>query len=227
MVADLNVKRHELKFFISHFEYQILSRKLSLLLNEDRNSFDKPYLVRSLYFDTPLNKDYMDKIKGIEERRKYRIRIYDVKGNIVKFEIKNKKGNIIHKETVIVKKSDAKKFINGNYEVLLNYNNDILNKIYLAFKRDSYRPIVIIDYFRTAFFHDMNNIRITFDQKLSCNEFEADIFKNIKKKPILSNEKIILEIKYNNFIPNFILDVIQFNNFEKCAISKYCMSRSF
>jgi len=109
----------------------------------------------------------------------------------------------------------------------LSYTDPIANKIYVEFNKDYYRPVIIIDFVRNAYFYDLNDIRITFDRQLEKNEVNVyDIFeKNLKMDPFLSLNKIILEIKYNNILPLWIKNLLQISRFERCAISKYTLSR--
>jgi hypothetical protein len=223
----METKRHELKYYINSLDYEYLASVLSNVLNKDRNYENSDgYHVRSIYYDNKENNNYYQKINGVETRKKYRIRIYDLKSDVVKLEIKNKYNNIIIKETLFIEKEDVEKISEGDYSCLLNYNDPIANKIFSEFSKDYYRPVVIIDFLRTAYFYPLNNIRITFDRQLEKNEVNLfDIFnRNLKMDPVLTN-KIILEIKYNSILPTWLKNLLQISRFERCAISKYTLSR--
>lgn len=225
---NLKVERKELKYYISYNEYVILSNFLRKILKQDKHNKDssKGYYVRSLYFDTLGNKSFEDKMAGIEERTKYRIRVYNTKAKWVKFEIKSKFNNSVVKETTVIRRMDAAEVQNMNYEVMMKYNNPVLNKAYQEFKKRHYRPVVMIDYFREAFTYDLNKIRIVFDKFLKSTSIQLDIF---HKDPFptqkLKNGIVIMEIKYNNFIPGFLKQILQIPSFERSAISKYCIGR--
>lgn len=227
-INSLKVERKELKYYISHNEYVILSNLLRKVLQQDKHNKDskKSYHVRSLYFDTLDNESFEDKMAGIEERTKYRLRIYGTNAKWVKFEIKSKFNNSVLKETAIISKEDAAEIQNTNYEVMLKYNNPFLNKAYQEFKKRPYRPVVMTDYFREAFMYDLNKIRIVFDKFLKSTSLQLDIF---NKDPFptqkLKRGIVIMEIKYNNFIPGFLKQILQIPSFERSAISKYCIGR--
>ena len=224
----MEIKRRELKYYINYFDYTYLTSILSNLFNKDRyNQKIDGYHVRSIYFDNKSDNNYYQKISGIEARKKYRIRIYNLNSDTVRLEIKNKHNNIILKETLIIRSEDVEKITSGDYNCLLNYTDPIANKIYFEFNKDYYRPVTIIDFIRNAYFYDFNDIRITFDKQLEKNEVNVfDIFeKNLKMDPFLSSNKIILEIKYNNILPLWIKNLLQISRFESCAISKYTLSR--
>ena len=75
--------RHEFKYFINFQEYEVLRRRLSLIMGYDSNVSSKnQYHVRSLYFDNMKNSGIFEKQSGILERKKYRIRIYNMEKNM-------------------------------------------------------------------------------------------------------------------------------------------------
>ncbi len=223
----MQVKRFELKFYIPRLEYFYLAGLLKNCLDSDKYSKDGPYFIRSLYFDSLNDKAFEEKLAGIERRQKFRLRIYNIDAKSVKFEIKNKVNNQIFKETAIVSRKDALEVQSGNLDVLLKYNNPILNKIYWEFKRSKFSPVVIVDYKREAFTYPINNVRITFDDCLSSNTSNFDLFNDLNNmRPLLNNEKLIMEIKYDGFLPEGIKSLLKISRFERSAISKYCMGRS-
>jgi VTC domain-containing protein len=224
---NIILNRQEIKYYINFAEYYCIANKISSIFTRDRNSVkDGGYIVRSLYFDNKSNKDYYQKIDGIETRKKIRIRIYNYDSNPVKMEIKNKFNNFIRKETFPIRHTDISKIISGDYGVLLNYKNAVAAKIYKDFLMDFYRPVVMIDYRREAYSYDLNQIRITFDRDLKKTETNlGDLFVNKRMSDVIDNKKIIMEIKFNKTLPIWIRNILQLPGFERCAISKYTLSR--
>jgi len=222
----MNIERNELKYYIGVNEYLNLSRILKkILISDPHNSIGRGYFIRSLYFDNLNDKSFEEKMSGVEKRKKYRLRLYDVNSKNVKFEVKNKINNNILKESAWISKDDAIEIQNKNYDILLKYKNRLLNKIYCEFKKDAFSPIILVDYLREAYIYDLNNIRITFDRFLKSNSVNLDIFNDdIFTKSVIKDELIILEIKYNGFIPRWIKKILQLSRFERSAISKYCLS---
>lgn len=226
MADNIRIKRKELKYYINYTDYKVLYEILDNLLTQDENAIRTKGFIRSLYFDTLDNKDFEEKQAGILNRKKYRLRIYDLDTERVKFEIKNKFNNQILKETAFISREDAIEVQNGNYEVLLKYNNPVLNKVYCDFKREPYRPVSVIEYIREAFMFSFNDVRITFDKNLKATAEDLDIFsKDHLMKPLFKKGMLVMEIKYNNFLPLWVRKIIQIPRFEKSAISKYCIGR--
>lgn len=226
---NLQVKRNELKYYISNIEYHALSRKLAHVLKPDGYSIPgKGYFIRSLYFDSFDDECLYEKQSGDMIRQKYRMRIYDTNSKIVKFEIKNKRNNQIFKETATISKDSAYKIIDGHYAELLRYDNPILNKIYKKFTEKQYVPKVIIDYERDAYMFDFFNLRITFDKNLHSNNTDFDLFSdNLHTIPVILEGKQILEIKYDQVLPEYIRRTLQIDAVERMAISKYTLGRRF
>ena len=205
-----------------------MSNLLRKVLKRDvhNKNIKKGYYVRSLYFDTLDNESFEDKMAGIEHRTKYRLRIYDTNSKWAKFEIKSRFNNSVSKETAVISRKDAAEIQNMNYEAMLSYNNPVLNKAYQEFKKRRYTPVVMIDYIREAFTYDINKIRIVFDKFLKSSQVQLDIF---SRDPFTTQKLkkgiVIMEIKYDGFIPGFLKKILQIPSFERSAISKYCFGR--
>ena len=105
--AALAVDRHEEKFLLNPAEAVCLRALLDGLLRRDRYSAGGAYYIRSLYFDTPDNTDYADKVLGVSDRRKLRLRLYDVNAGQIRLECKEKTGIYSHKTGVWVSRAQA------------------------------------------------------------------------------------------------------------------------
>lgn len=228
-MENIQVKRNELKYYLSEIESIALAEKLHHLMKQDlHNKPGRGYFIRSLYFDSFDDECLYSKQTGEMYRQKYRMRIYDTSADTVKFEIKNKLNNQIFKETASISRESAKRVIDGDYRELLKYENPILNKIFKKFTAGHYRPKVIIDYMRQAYIFDFFNVRITFDRDVHSNNTDFDIFSdNLHTIPVILEGKQILEVKYEHILPEYIHRAIQINAAERMAISKYTLGRRF
>jgi len=228
-MVNKNIKRNELKYYINHLDAYDLVERLQHVLSPDPNSKKgEGYFIRSLYFDSYSDKCLYEKQSGIQFRQKYRMRIYDFNSSTVKFEIKNKANSQIFKETAVISRDSAYRIIEGDYDELLSYNNTILNKIFIAFSSELFRPKVIVDYDREAFMLDFFNCRITIDRNLRSNNSDFDLFSNkFHTMPVVLEGKQILEITYNDILPKQVQHMLKLDAFERQAISKYTLSRRF
>ena len=186
------------------------------------------YSIRSLYFDDIRNSSLFEKQSGILARKKYRIRIYNLNEKIIKLEKKSRIGHFINKQTEQISRENYDKIISKNYEFLIESSKPLFKEFYLDLKINMYNPEVIVDFVREAFTYNINNIRITFDKKLATGLKSVDLFdKKLIKVSALDEPKMILEIKYDSFLPNFIKNALQISASQRYAISKYVICRKF
>ena len=172
MSEFLDVLRTEKKYTVSPLTAGQITARLSYLLPLDGNCENaKPYIVKSLYFDSLYNRDYMEKGSGLEFRKKIRLRSYG-DGGIVKLEWKRKQGSKQRKQSLLLSKTDAEKLIRGDYRCLLDYDGDLPKQFYAMMTEEVYRPKCIVKYSRLAFTVPTNDIRITLEVKY--NHFLLD-----------------------------------------------------
>lgn len=214
--------RHEYKFIIPYGEMLKLREKLEKVLTLDRG---RPYLVRSLYFDSIDDMDYYAKQNGELVRKKIRLRIYDVNSDYAKLEIKNK--NDIHqlKESLLISKNNAKELINGNYEFLLSIDDDLAKRLYVYFK-NGYRPKVIVEYDRVAFI-TTTTTRITFDYNIKrSNDFGNFYTNDINYLDLTNKNDVVLEVKFDRFLEPYISKILAGYISRYQSVSKYVMGRN-
>lgn len=222
----IKVYRHELKFLLSRIEYEQLKRLLESLLVKDENTkAGGDYYIRSLYFDTPENKDYYDKLIGVAQRKKIRLRVYDMSADRVKLEIKNKENNYSIKETAAISREDALLLVKGDNRVLAGYDNDISQKAYFHMTSYGYIPKVIVDYEREAYLLPIENVRITFDKNVRAFKGNGLFEERNAFVGVLAPEYMILEVKYDQYLPAYIKNMLSAVNMQRMSVSKYCMAR--
>ena len=222
--------RHELKYFLNYHDSRILRRKLRLLLPSDKHANAKgQYHIRSLYFDDFRNTSLFEKGIGISNRKKYRIRIYNLSDSVIKLEKKSKVGDFINKESVNLSREQVDNILLQNYSFLRNIDNKLAMEFYIDLTSNLYRPKVIVDYMREPYTLNMSNIRITFDRFLKTGLENKDLFnKSLPAINSVDEPFDILEIKYNNFLPSYLISAIQTKSPSmRMAISKYVYCRKF
>lgn len=224
--STIAVSRKEAKYLVSLKDRLYLLSCLDKLLTPDAYGGYNGYSVRSLYFDSISNIDYVEKVTKAYERKRIRLRIYTTKDTTVKFEIKRKYYGRQLKETIKITKEDAIEIINGNYEVLLKYDTDISEYAYNLMTTNHYRPVSLVEYDRRAYTHKCFNTRITLDNNLRYTDFDYDLFSdNVNFKQALDKDKTILEVKYDRFLFAQIQDILSNCDFLGKPPSKYETSR--
>ena len=224
--------RHELKYYIGRTQYLVLKSCLKGVLPLDPNAVKNggQYSIRSLYFDTVFNDAYYDKLNGVKDRDKYRMRIYNGSTNEIFMECKTKVESYISKRSVRIPRDLADQLIGGDPSGLEFTQNGLLRDIFREMRLRFLHPVVIVDYDREAYLHPAEEVRITFDKNLRSGLHSIDIFNSaIPTIPVMDEEMIILEVKYNRALPQYIADLISYACPEtvQTAISKYTMCRRY
>lgn len=220
----IEVVRVEKKYDLSEVAALKLREMLSVGLREDPNNGWSGYRVRSLYFDSIYDDDYADKIEGLENRKKIRLRIYDLNSSIVKLELKQKYGQNQCKQTIIISREIAQKMIEGRYEGLLSSNHQLAQELYYTMQQGLYRPKCIVEYNRYAYIGQENNTRVTLDENIRFSEACYDLFaEDLMLSPV--GNQTILEVKYNHFLTNHVKDFLHMVDKKETAFSKYIMAR--
>jgi len=227
-MSKLNKKfRHELKFYITYVEMFALRSKLSTVLEMDRHSINEEgYNIRSLYFDGLTHHSLYDKNDGIFGREKYRIRIYNESDQIINLERKSKYGDFISKESAKLSRSDYNNILNWDYTCLKERTEPLIKDFYYALQYRQFQPRAIVDYIREAYVYEPGNVRITFDKELRSGINGVDVFdQHIIYEHILYPEQVILEVKFDHYLPDLIRQLLQPERFVRSAISKYVLCR--
>ncbi len=221
--------RHELKYFIHPAEVEALRLQLRKGLKLDSHCRGgRPYAIRSLYFDDIEDSAYFDKVGGVMHRDKYRIRIYRHSDQEIFLERKRKLGDLIQKSSVQITRRLCEQMIAGDPRGLYRSNNPLLQDMFVEMRTKLLRPSVIVDYEREAYLHPMENVRITFDLKLRSGLHSTDLFNpDIPVISPLDGNVEILEVKYDNFLPGHIGQLLAETKAERSAVSKYVLCRRF
>ena len=219
--------RHEYKYFINYNEYTYLKARLEGLMAYDKNSGKEGYHIRSLYFDDLYNSALEDKLSGVQFRQKYRVRIYNKEDQVIKLERKEKFNDTISKQSYTLSKDEFYALINGErIEFLLESDDEMLQQMFWRMRTRKLSPAVIVDYHRQVLVSDSGNVRITFDMDLTAGIDTADIFDpELTLIRAFPKEALILEVKYDDYIPDYILQALQIHSHKKEAISKYVYCR--
>ncbi len=223
--------RHELKYYINQGQYEVLSGLLRKILSKDEHTDENgEYFIRSLYFDTVFDDALMDKIAGVENRSKYRIRIYNCSDSLIRMECKSKYGNYTAKRSALISRDLCDQLVAGDPTGLENTSSGLLREVFREMRLNLLHPVVIVDYVREAYLHPVEDIRITFDKQLRSGLFSRDLFNpNLPTVPPLTPDQIILEVKFNRMLPPYISNILSLAAgwSSRSAISKYVLCRRY
>ena len=216
------IYRNEWKYLIPYTEAAILQRKLEPFMQYDSHAKDGSYMIRSLYFDDWKNTAYQQKLMGIYDRKKWRIRIYNCSDRVISLERKRKKGNYIFKESAKLSREEFEKILDCDYAFLLQRQEQLCKEFYVECVSSILRPKVIVDYDRTPMVLESGTVRVTFDSCVRAAIGSFDIFDEMLPTISAMNpEELVLEVKYTEFLPELIHRLLPLEESGFSAFSKY------
>lgn len=224
--------RHELKYILTPIQYELLRSKLKWVLQPDANaSQEGEYFIRSIYFDSPDRVALKEKLSGINRRKKYRIRFYNGDVRFCRLECKEKTGSRIHKTSCKLTTDQLHKLlglenISGNAEE--GEKDKLYSEMELLIASEGYAPVVTVDYVREAYVLPLSDLRITFDKHLAWGPVQGCLEKK-RYLPNIYGEHVILEVKYNEYLPEHISAIVSSVGPVQTAASKYvaCVEGQF
>ncbi|MBC8530677.1 polyphosphate polymerase domain-containing protein [Gehongia tenuis] len=220
------VLRQERKFLLTADQALRCERDLAPFTRPDIYNVPGGYRVRSLYFDTFLDKDYWDKAGGYPTRRKMRLRSYHPDSGYAQLEMKQKEGKDQRKRSLSLERDEAEAVARGDFACLIQSKDPFAAECYGVLTTEGYLPKVVIEYRRTAYTLPTNSIRITFDRDIRATGSDLDLFaREFTGTPLLPDFHVILEVKYNHFLPTFLRDALRVTDESESAASKYAMGR--
>jgi hypothetical protein len=186
------------------------------------------YHVRSLYFDDWQDSALRDKLDGVDARSKHRIRIYNLDPGVIKLECKQKKDGFIYKQSLSLSRQECDMLLAGQYRFLLDRPESFAHLLFADFSGRLLRPVVIVDYMREAYVFPVQNVRVTFDKDIRTGYRSIDLFdRDLVSYPALVGYDMVLEVKFNDYLPAYIRELLQCQAHMRSAISKYCLCRQF
>lgn len=196
-------------------------------MQPDLNSTDGKYFIRSLYFDNLEDKALLEKINGVNIREKFRIRSYNGDNSFIKLEKKSKINGLCLKETEILSAEETAMIIAGETDWMPLSEKTLVRELYTKMKNEGLLPKTIVDYKREAFVFPAGNVRVTLDYDIRTGITSTD-FLNFESTAVpAGNAPIILEVKWDEFLPDVIRDIIQLENRRSSAFSKYAACRIY
>ncbi|MBP5355017.1 MAG: polyphosphate polymerase domain-containing protein [Lachnospiraceae bacterium] len=221
--ADLP-KRHEIKTVLTYPQYMELRARVGGIMTEDPHMpGPEGYRITSVYMDTLLEDAYNEKDSGVQHRNKYRIRAYNGDDSFIVLENKEKIDDRIAKASARITREDYDAILAGDFSPLLKYDDPLCREVFGLHTTRGLRPKVIIEYQRQAYIHPLSMVRVTFDSLISAGVNTLDMFDtNMVTRPLFPQREVILEVKYGDFYPMYLKQLLQ-NNGIKLAMSKFVL----
>ncbi|MDE6924210.1 MAG: polyphosphate polymerase domain-containing protein [Acetatifactor sp.] len=220
--------RQEIKRLLSPAQRLLLEQRIRAVMPRDSHGGDDgSYTIRSIYFDTVTDRFYREKESGISHREKIRIRFYDWQHGLIRLERKEKRGNLIYKDSMTISKETADAMMRNDYSPLPDYCNPLGDQIYGLAHSDGLHPVVVVDYVRTAYVFPVGHVRITFDSLLQAGRPGIPVWAPDEGECYdVMGDDTILEIKFNQYLPDHIRQLLSSVSAPQMALSKYVLCRN-
>ncbi|NLW72031.1 MAG: polyphosphate polymerase domain-containing protein [Chloroflexi bacterium] len=219
--------RHEAKHEINRSDVIVLRQRLRAVMKSDSYAINGQYKIRSLYFDSLADKALREKLDGVDIREKYRIRLYNHDLSFIRLERKFKQGGLGYKNSTVLTPEQAQAIVDGNVSWMSDNDDEVILGFYLRIRNEGLVAKVIVDYTREPFVFGPGNVRVALDYNIRTGMGCTDFLNSACVTVPIKDSPCILEVKWDNYLPDVIRDAIQLESRRNGAFSKYAASRMY
>lgn len=218
--------RVENKYLVTDADLAVLAGRLKSVMAQDIHQTGACYSIRSLYFDDAWDRCMDENEAGVDQRQKYRIRIYDPNARTIHLEIKEKQNGMTRKSACDLSRQECEWILNGSLPLTFDSRKPFV-QLQMEMRCSQLKPKILIEYERTAFVHPTGNVRVTFDRNIMASRYLDDFFAERVSgmTPVLPTGVHVLEVKYDEFLPEFIAKKLEIGTLRQTAFSKYYLGR--
>ncbi len=219
--------RHEWKHEISASDLITLRQRMRAVAKSDPHAIDGRYQIRSLYFDNLSDKALREKLDGVSRREKFRIRFYNGDTSVIHLEKKSKVGCLGTKASASLTAEQAQAIAEGDLDWMRESPQPLIRELYGKMVTQGLRGKTIVDYQREPYLYGPGNVRVTFDYNIRTG-WDVKHFLRADCITIPAGEApILLEVKWDNWLPGCIRDAVQLEGRRATAFSKYAQCRIY
>lgn len=219
--------RHEWKHEISYMDYIAVRQRLQAVCTLDSHATDGKYKIRSLYFDNADDKALLEKLNGISRREKFRIRYYDDNTNYIQLEKKSKISGLCNKLSTPLSKEETEQILSGQIDWMKTSERALVRELYIKMTLEGLKPKTIVDYVRDPFVYEPGNVRVTLDYDIRTGLHSIDFLNSDCLTIPAGDSGIIMEVKWDEYLPASIQSAVQLTNRHVTAFSKYAACRIY
>ncbi len=219
--------RHEWKHELTWLDVLTIRPRLQAVMEPDPHALEGKYHIRSLYFDNAQDKALREKIDGVNRREKFRIRYYNGDLSVIHLEKKSRLNGLGTKYSAALSREEAQDIVDGSWAWMPEADRPLVRELYCKLRYQGLRPKTIVDYTREPFVYGPGNVRVTFDYGirtgLNCTDFLHPDCPTIPA----GDAPILLEVKWDAYLPDIIRDAVQTPGRRAAAFSKYAQCRIY
>ena len=218
--------RHEIKHEINYSDMLVIRHRLGTVACSDPHTIDGKYQIRSLYFDDLYDKALRDKLNGVNFREKFRIRYYNGDTSVIHLEKKTRVNRLGSKKSAPLTAQQAQSIVDGDTQWMADSEHELIRELYSRMQTQGIRPKTIVDYTREPFVYPAGNVRVTIDYNIRSGIRCTD-FLNPECVTVPVSDSIILEVKWDGFLPDIIRAAVSLPDRREDAFSKYAACRIY
>ena len=219
--------RHEWKHELSCADMLVLRARLRAVMKPDPHAIDGKYHIRSLYFDNLDDKALREKLDGVNLREKFRIRLYNCDPSVIHLEKKAKRNGLGTKFSANLSAEEAQKIVDGDLDWMLASERPLVQELYCKMRCQGMRPKTIVDYTREPFIYGPGNVRVTLDYDIRTGLKCTDFLNPQAVTVPAGDAPILLEVKWDNFLPSVIRAAVGIPDRRVGSFSKYAQCRIY
>ena len=222
--------RHELKYSIPYGDYLALRSRIRGIMTTDPHvSENGTYQIRSIYFDNTDDKALREKVDGVARREKFRIRYYNDDLSFITLEKKMKIDDLCLKYDATITEEECRKLLAGELAWMKDHPEGLVRELYAKMQYQRLKPRVLVSYVREPYIYRPGNVRVTFDSHIRTSLYHQEFLtKDVSDISATDTpQDMLVEIKYDAFLPQVIQDLIQMPGIRRQAFSKYGACRRF
>jgi len=222
MVKMVDKYRHELKFICSEAELMLIESRIRTIMKVDEHTDENgEYLIRSVYFDDIYKNCFYDNENGVDPREKYRIRVYNRSSERIMLEKKSKKRGMTGKEACQIDMKLCEGLLQG-HRMTLGQKHTLLDEFIREYNERLFEPVMLGEYLRKPYVYPLGNVRVTFDRNISASSYVTGLFDEwIPKVNVLPTGRHVLEVKYDDYLPDVLANIINTNHMQQTTFSKF------
>ncbi len=221
--------RHEQKYEVDYGQYLCIRQRLRAICESDPHAgSDGTYLIRSVYFDNMDDKALCEKISGKSRREKFRIRYYNDDLDYITLEKKQKINDLCKKVECPITKDEMCDILSGDTAFMRDHPAGLVKELYSAMTTQLLAPKVLVRYRREPYIYGPGNVRVTFDFGIKTTVFSKNFIGDIHEVSATDNARqMIMEVKYDDFLPEIIACIVNDGNIRQQSFSKYEACRRY
>lgn len=219
--------RHEWKHELNLSDMIAVRQRLRAVAEPDPNAVNGKYFIRSLYFDNLADKALREKLDGVNKREKFRIRYYNRDISVIHLEKKSKYNGLGTKFSANLTAREAQDIVEGRLDWMMDSGQSLIQELYCKMHSQGLKPKTIVDYTREPFIFHPGNVRVTLDYDIRTGLTSTDFLNPCCATIPARDAPIILEVKWDEFLPEIIRDAVQLKGRHTTAFSKYAVCRMY